>query len=204
MYDSGLTAAALITLVQAEADISTTIPTASYYRWINEVEQTLYTEIIKEFKSIVIDSPTSPVAMTAVTVGTTENQAIFEDIYKIYADGKEMQKAGITSTLSLKNAKSIWYKSGGAIGFMLAGNDTASEINVIYAVRPKLKAEADSPSQNIKLPAEFLELLCCRLRGEAYKLANEDGIAAKWLQDYNTYVEDFKKWVKNHNQGYGE
>jgi hypothetical protein len=204
MYNSGITAAALIALVQAEADISVTIPTDSYYRWINEVEQMLYTEIIREMKSATISSPTTPIALTSLTPAATEAQAIFEDVIKMYADGKEMQKSSLISSITLNGYKSIWYKNGAAIGFLMAGNDTASSISVVYVVRPKIKASADSPAQNIKLPAEFLELMCCRLRAEAYKLANEDNLAAKWLADYNNYVETFKVWVKSHNDGFGE
>lgn len=207
MYDSGITAESLVAMVQAEADISITIPTDSWYRWINETEQTLYTEIIKEYKSAKITSPTSPVAMTSIAPAATENQAIFEDIYKVYADGKELQKAkSLISGLSFKGYKSVWYKENDGIGFSLANNDTAAELTVIYAVRPALKAVADEthPSTDICLPIEFVELMACRLRGEAYKLANDDGQSGKWLADYNGYVENFKVWVKSHGAGYGE
>jgi hypothetical protein len=204
MYDSGTTAAALIALVQAEADISVTIASATWYRWINEVEQLLYTEIIKELKSIILTVSTSTISMASVTALSTEQQAIFEDIYKVYANGKELQKSSLISSISLSGYKSVWYKTGGNIGISLAGGDSATSVTIVYYVRPKLKASADSPAANIKLPTEFLEMMACRLRGEAYKLANDDGQSAKWLTDYNSYVETFKVWVTSHNAGYGE
>lgn len=200
MYDSGITAASLIAIVKAEADISVVVTDASYYRWLNEVEQMLYTEIIKELKVATISTPSSPVAMTEIAPAASESQAIVEDVIKIYADGNELSKASVISSVSLSGYARLWYKSGNTIGYSLPGSATADALTVIYYIRPKIKTGAE----NINLPVEFIELVACRLRGEAYKLANDDGMAAKWLNDYNGYVEQFKAWMKAKNIIYGE
>lgn len=207
MYVSGITTAAIISMVQSEADISVTIPDQSWLNWINETEQMLYTEIIRELKATTLTDQTSPIAITAIVPATGEGQAIFEDIQKIYGDGRELQKASIIS--ATKFNKSVWYKSGTAIGFNLASNATAASMKIIYCVRPALKVLVAGtpptlPTAKIALPPEFVELMACRLRAEAYKLANDDNIGAKWFASYNTYVEDFKVWVKKHDAGFGE
>jgi hypothetical protein len=53
------------------------------------------------------------------------------------------------------------------------------------------------------LPAEFIELAKAKLRGESYKYANEDGLAAKWLNDYNALLETFKVWVQSKSANFG-
>ena len=207
MYDSGITAAAIIEMVQSEADISVTIPDQSWLNWINETEQMLYTEIIRELRIATLTDPTSPINIADITPLPGEGQAIFEDIQKIYGDGRELQKS--TTISATKFNKSVWYKLGTAIGFNLSANATAASMKIIYCVRPALKVLVAGtpptlPTAKIALPPEFVELMACRLRGEAYKIANEDTQSGKWLASYNGYVEDLKVWVKKHDAGFGE
>ena len=46
-------------------------------------------------------------------------------------------------------------------------------------------------------------MLLSRLRGEIYKVSNEDALAAKWLADYNAELETFKVWAAQHGEVYG-
>ena len=54
------------------------------------------------------------------------------------------------------------------------------------------------------VPYEFIDIIKAKLRGEAYKLANEDALAAKWLQDYNAQLQDFAAWVQDKAAVFGE
>ena len=53
------------------------------------------------------------------------------------------------------------------------------------------------------VPMEWLDLVGAKMRGEAYKIANEDGLSAKWLNDYNTQLEYLKIWAAKRNERYG-
>ena len=53
------------------------------------------------------------------------------------------------------------------------------------------------------IPLEFIDLVKAKLRGEAYKLVNEDGIASKWLNDYNILLETFKLWITSKSSNFG-
>lgn len=55
----------------------------------------------------------------------------------------------------------------------------------------------------VPLPYEFVELVRCKLRGEAYKLINDDGVAAKWLAEYDVLLENFKTYIEIHRSKYG-
>lgn len=194
MFDSGMTANALISAVNNEIDVAITIENSSYIRWINEVEQMLYSEVIRERKTAVVENPENPV--TLPLPGTGEVQMRFEDIELVYADGVELTKSSMGNDV----LTDTYYKSGG--GLYINRTDVA-ELKIIYNVRPELKTAENINTKNIMLPYEFLELIISRLRGEAYKLANEDGLAAKWLADYNVLVETFKLWVENKRAKFG-
>jgi hypothetical protein len=47
----------------------------------------------------------------------------------------------------------------------------------------------------LRLPDSFSELMASRLRGELCKLMGDDNQSAKWLNDYNTYLDDFRQYI---------
>lgn len=196
MFDSGMTVTNLIAAVNNEIDVSITVGNDSYVRWINVVEQMLYGEIIKERKEIILEEPTSPITLTDIVPSTGELQMIFEDIVLIYADGVELKK----STLNDSIFPDTYYKADNKLS---VNRTDILELKVIYNVRPALKTVANIATDKIMLPYEFLELIASRLRGEAYKLANEDNLAAKWLADYNVAVETFRIWIENKTARFG-
>ena len=118
----------------------------------------------------------------------------FEDIYAIY-DGKiQLIKTSLTSGDIFPYT---YYKNGNDVGISASGN---GEYRVIYNVRPKVKTNTES---NVMLPIEFIDLAKAKLRGEAYKLANEDALAGKWINDYNVLLENFKAWVDDKTPAFG-
>ena len=207
MYDSNISAADLVSSVSEEVDISLTIPSSAWVRIINETEQKLYTDIIKEIRTVSLVSPVSPMFLPdTIPPDAGENQCIFEDIAKVYADGgkTELLKAGAIAEYATR--KNIYWKDGGKLAFRLVGDVSSDSMRVLYYVRPALKTVSDGviSSDHIALPVEFVEMMASRLRAEAYKIANEDSLAAKWMNDYNSYLEEFKEWTAMHNDIYGE
>lgn len=203
MYDSGTSCASLIESIKSETDISIDIPTEAWKRWINETEQLAYTEIIRLPKKAIIEDPVTPAEMTSIIPANGEKQPIFEDIIKFFAGKHELIKISLTGAEIYK--RNSYWNDGGRIGFNLIGDTPSDVLKVIYCVRPELKTiSSDTVSGNIMLPPEFIEMVAARLRGEAYKLANEDTLSAKWISDYNSYIENLKVWVTAHGAEYGE
>lgn len=203
MFDSGISVKDLIEeLKNTEVDIALDIPYGTYAIWLNALQQLLYTEVIKEQKkSTITGIINSPVKLSAIAVEPNENTPRFEDIHTIYADGVQLKKTTLTSGLVLLDT---FYKDNNNIGYNTKKAPT--ELTIVYIVKPALvttTSHGNINDVNIMLPVEFIDLVKAKLRGEAYKLANEDNLAAKWLNDYNTLLETFKAWIADKSANFG-
>ena len=97
--------------------------------------------------------------------------------------------------------------AAGMEGFYTVTNDMIllsdgknDRLRVIYLVRP-LRYHEESESTVIPLPDEFIPMLAARVRGEAYRLAGEDELAAKWLAVYNAGLADFYDYLAVRQKG---
>lgn len=204
MYDSGIAARTLISNVSSEADITIPIDSESWYRWINAVEQFVYTEILNEYTSVTLNYA----ELTNDTINlnndiTTANGCAapnFDDIIKIYADETELDRTSVISGLIFVDKPLYYTDYSGNIKMNLTGYP--ENIVIVYRLRPELKSSLTD--RNINIPIEFIDMLAARMRGEAYKIANEDNLSAKWLSDYNIQLESFKLWATRRNERYGE
>lgn len=203
MFDSKVTAKELIEEIRQEADISLEIPDENYIAWLNSLEQMLYSEIIKEQGKRMFDTDAAEfegvIGLANLDVPDGEDGMRFEDIHAVYRDGTQLIKSTLASGVLFPDT---YYKISGGIGFNLKETEV-DEIKVIYFVRPKLKTIENYNSANVMLPVEFIDLAKAKLRAEGYKLANEDNLAAKWINDYNVLVETFRAWVEGKRANFG-
>lgn len=202
MFDSGITASTLISDLKNEIDVALDIPDMQYVEWLNSTEQLLYTEIIKEQKAKELTPDTACVIDLAdIEVDSSEEKIRYEDIYAVFADTTQLKKTTLTSGHIFPDT---WFKTENKLGYSIAKN--ADTIKIIYFVKPKLKSVDDTDGitgGNVKIPIEFIDLIKAKLRGEAYKLANETASAAIWLNDYNSALENFKAWVSAKSPDFG-
>jgi hypothetical protein len=194
MFDSGISVQNLIDELKSEVDIALEIPDATYISWLDSLQQLLYTEIIKEQKKATITGMNNPIQLSSIIIDGTENAPRFEDIHAIYADGVQLIKSTVASGEIFPNT---FYKLDNNIGLHI--NSEPIEVTIVYIVKPAL-ATVDS---NVMVPVEFIDLVKSKLRGEAYKLANEDNLAAKWLNDYNVLLDTFKAWIAEKSSNFG-
>lgn len=207
MFDSGISAEDFIENLKSEVDIAVPISNASYVMWLNTVEQLLYTEYIKELTSYSVevkDCFPFPgfLTMSKIFIGEGEESPRFEDVYTVYADGVQLSKTTFASGEMV--FPHTYYKKSEGIG--ISGYDDINVLTVIYCTKPKLKTmdkNGNITGGNIMIPPEFLTLVSAYIRGEAYKIANEDAIAAKWINDYNVLLETFKMWIDKRKSNFG-
>lgn len=198
MFDSGMTALDLIEQIESEADIAAEVPQESFVRWLNTVEQLLYTEIIKEQSEVQITNVKSPVQLSSLDPVDGASPIRYEDIHAVFRDDIQLIESTLLSGEIFPDS---YYKVENALGLNLA--ELPKKIRIFYHVRPELKKIGNLSAQNVKIPPEFLELVAAKLRGEAYKSVNEDGLAAKWLNDYNILLETFKAWIAAKEPSFG-
>lgn len=221
MFDSGISVKELIEELNTEVDIALDIPNATYVQWLNSLQQLLYTEVIKEQKKATltyledglmqpyglgnfkVDYFTrSPIDLSMTLGGDYECQPRFEDIHAVYADGVQLIKSTLTSGVIFPDT--FFKNINNTMGFNT--ETLPSELTIVYIVKPALVTvtEVDEINDaNVMVPVEFIDLVKAKLRGEAYKLANEDNLAAKWLNDYNILLETFKAWISEKSSNFG-
>lgn len=204
MYDSGITAKNFIDSVKEESDITIVIPDASWYRWLASVEQILYTEVFKEYdvvkKDITDSSAEVTVSLADLPVASGCDSITFDDVIAVFMDYLELERSGETAALQYPE-KPLYYTDYS--GKLYARSPIyAEQMLIVYRKRPPIKT-ATSTTSHVMVPVEWLDLVGAKLRGEAYKIANEDGLSAKWLNDYNTQLESLKVWAAKRNERYG-
>ena len=203
MFDSGISAKALIAELQSEVDVALPITNSTYVTWLNSLLWLLYSAIIKEQNDLIITEPQEDVIQLAnLDVSDNEAPIRFEDIYAVYADTTQLIKTSITSGFVFPDC---FYKKGDNLAVKM--QKTPNFIKLIYHIKPKLiKVNENDEIQdgNVMIPIEFIELVKSKLRGEAYSLENEYGPASNWLNNYNILLENFKQWLSDKAQQFGQ
>ena len=199
MFDSGIKASALIEQIENEADIAIPIAKESYVSWLNALEQLLYTELIQEQGKIELDGVNgSVIGIDTLNVPNGENAVRFEDIHAIYADQTQLIESTVASGVIFPDT---YYKIGNDIGVNL--KKEPEKVKIVYFVKPELKTTDNISTLNVMIPVEFIDLAKAKLRGEAYKVANEGELAAMWINDYNVLLETFKAWLSGKQPEFG-
>ena len=199
MFDSGIKASALIEQIENEADIAIPIAKESFVSWLNALEQLLYTELIQEQGKIELDGVNgSVIGIDTLNVPNGENAVRFEDIHTIYADQTQLIESTAASGVIFPDT---FYKIGVDIGLNL--KKQPERVTIIYFVKPELKTTDNISTKNVMIPVEFIDLAKAKLRGEAYKVANEMELSAMWLNDYNVLLETFKAWLSGKQPEFG-
>lgn len=206
MFDSGISVKSLVSELKNEVDIAIPIPNASYVSWLTSLEQLLYSEYIQEQKEIEVEAPKdNAVKLSDLKHPDNESVIRFEDIYAVYAGDTQLIKTTLTSGSIFPDS---YYKKANDMGVSVT---TPEKLKIIYFVRPAIKKIDENVDEvneldntgNVMLPVEFIDLAKAKLRGEAYKIANEDALAAKWLNDYNVLLENFKAWLSGKAPEFG-
>lgn len=201
MFDSGVKAKSLIDSIKFEADIALPIASSTYLEWLSALEQLIYSEIIREQKAVTLNGTHDiPIDLSEIQPGEFEAPVRYEDIYTVYADEEQLIQSTVTSGVIFRDT---WYKTENNLGLNLS--KTPETIKIIYFVRPAIKKGSgeEIPDIPVFVPFEFLDMVRAKLLGEAYKMANEDGLAAKWINEYNVIMQTFQAWSVNHKANFG-
>lgn len=201
MYHSGVTVGELIVEMQEEVDIAGVVPDSAYYRWISSLEALLYSDVLLFDRQASLAAVDGFLDLSLLTVGEGERAVLFDDVRKVYLDGEELTRSGRVGAYQFDEEKSIYYPDENGIRVSVYGEGGDETYDIIWRVIPAPKT---GDGDEVMLPMEWLDMVMARLRGEAYKVANDDEQAAKWLGDYNTQLTSFREWAAVRGQRYGE
>jgi hypothetical protein len=201
MYHSGVTVGELIVEMQEEVDIAGVVPASAYYRWISSLEALLYSDVLLFDRQASLAAVDGFLDLSLLTVGEGERTVLFDDVRKVYLDGEELTRSGRVGAYQFDEEKSIYYPDENGIRVSVYGEGGDETYDIIWRVIPAPKT---GDGDEVMLPVEWLDMVMARLRGEAYKVANDDEQAAKWLGDYNTQLTSFREWAAIRGRRYGE
>ena len=203
MYNSGITVGTFITDLKSEVDISQEIGSSTILRWVSSLEQLLYSDIIlfEKYEDVtsIVDSQ-GHLYFSDLNVQSWEKYPDFDDILKVFCDGVELTKSGQIAGVQFYTDKQI-YVDNNSDGLEIFPFETPEKVEVMWRNKPAIKSDT---TEEIMVPYEWIEMVYAKLRGECYKLANDDVLAAKWLNDYNNQLESFKIWIAEHRKRFGE
>lgn len=225
MYDSGVTISQLIGDVKREVDVVIKVPSSVYADALNYVHQMVYGEIVQERglinyglntiwveelnkKDIIAVPNNNNPTTNHYKVEFDEQEGLdkirFEDITQVFFNGVELLKTELRECMLIPDTYSK-YGEGVVINVDTMTIDRYKYPNddilsFLYIKRPpQVRAIGNGfTSGNVMLPNEFIELAKSYMRGAAYKSANEDALAAKWISDFNNMLETFKVWMQAH------
>lgn len=204
MLYSTTTAAKILEIARGGADISVDVSDEEMLLWLNAMEQRLYSEIVREERMASIEEPEKDERITLSTIAHNEDEDAVSarDIVSVEADGAELERvSGGGGLIWHVGERPAWYDDGVSITISL--DRKPEELKIAYVVRPALFTMENKDTAFVHMVPEFLPMMVSRLRGELYRMANEDGLAAKWLSDYNQELNTFVEWAARHFGRYG-
>lgn len=180
-----------------EVDIQSAISSPRCARWINSLERLLYADVIKDYRTATVDFDGDKFNLVSGVK--------FDQIAKVYDEDEELVKCSPIAAHQFKGEKAIYWCEGDDCYAKLLRSGV-DELTVIYKAMPEPKVDGDGNvvDEFVSVPDEWIEMVLSKVRGEAYKLAGDDAQAAKWLNDYNTQLEQFKVWVSERQKWFGE
>lgn len=199
MFSASLTVGDLIDEVIDSVGLYTAHDRSVYLDTFNECISRLYTELIREVHSISATPLSSQVILASLApqVGAADLRG--SDIVGVQA-GKKPLRYLPPARFSLCSKNDCVYTLKGDVLLLAYPTTLGNTVSIFYLIRPTVYS-ATQEGVRIPFPDEFLPLLRARLRGEGYRLANEDTLAAKWLGEYNTLLEEFRLWLASTTAG---
>lgn len=187
-FSSGYLAKDIIDTLKEEIDVALPITDSTYVRLYNELIELLYGEIIK-------DTNVYEKTITDSVIANLEIKK--EHIKDVYYEDIQLSKGRAEQVGRIDN---IYYTDNDdRFCFSVTPKKESATLRIYYNYIPTRLENLDD-NKEIPLPFAFLELVTTKLRGEIYKLLNEDEQSAKWLNDYNNLLENFKAYVQSRKE----
>lgn len=189
MLHSSITVGRLLEQVEKDMGLYQEIDRTVYFDALNECLCRLYNEVIDERASALCVSDEGKIAYGNIPTVAGQDSVRQTDIRSVRYAEKPLQYLPPERFDAVKSTDGDFYTVK-RDGIYLTPTRSTTKLSVTYTVRPQRFGAGDL-NGGVPFPNEYLFLLRAKLRGEAYKLVNEDALAAKWLAEYNEGVAAF-------------
>lgn len=195
MFTSTTDVRTLLDETISEMGLYEEIPRATYRRVLNETIGRLYGEVVREEREVLCSPDVDgAVAISSVSLPSDNAPLREEDILGIHK-GSQVIHYLPPSHFHLVSSEDGNFYTVKDQSIRFTPTFTEHGMRVIYLCRPKPYSESDE-GRMLPIPDEYLSLLRAKLRGEIFKLANEDSLAAKWLGEYNAALPAFAAYCE--------
>lgn len=197
IYTSSYTGASLVDSVKAELEVIPLPADTAFTRWLSSLEQLAWSEVIRMKRVARVLAENGRLQLGGISVPQDEDAVCAADVCAVYVDGVQAMHGTAEESFLFSPETAVWHREGER-EIAVSGVREGAEAAVVYFVRPKRRVTLAAA---VPLPDEFIELAASRIKGEAYRAANEDVLAAKWLADYNQRLEAFQNWCDRRRNG---
>lgn len=199
IYSSSYTGASLVDSVKTELEIIPLPGDTAFTRWLSSLEQLAWSEVIRMKRVARLNNVNGSLHLDGINVPGDEDGVCAADVCTVYIDGVQAMHGTAEESFLFSPETAVWHREGER-EIAVSGVRDGAEATVVYYVRPERRSDLYAA---VALPDEFIELAASRLKGEAYRAANEDVLAAKWLADYNQRLDAFQSWCDRRRNGGG-
>ena len=189
MFICNTSAKTLLDETVEELRLYESIPRTTFRRVLNETLGRLYNEVVYEVREADGRSVSGEIALSSLPLTADSGSVREEDVLRVCHDGSALQYLPPRRfALVSGNDGNFYTVRDGKI--ILSPSLSDYTMQVSYLHRPRPYSEEDE-ERMLPMPEEYVSLVRAKLRGEIYKLANEDALSAKWLGEYNTILPAF-------------
>lgn len=174
------------------AELTGEIKLKNIVMWINEVEQMIYDDFIKN--PVTAKYTAFPVQITGNSSGVNFD---FRDIMRVFEYERELAR-GSGNTLVPHSYYVYSDSSGNQFLDIFPKQEYITEITVIYNNRPSPKTVNGAATEYIMLPDEWVRLTICYCKAKQCALFSDSETENRFVNEYNTLIEDFKTWIDTH------
>ena len=195
MFTSTTDVRTLLDETISEMGLYEEIPRATYRRVLNETIGRLYGELVREEREVLCSPDIDgAVAISSVSLPSDNAPLREEDILGIHKGSQVIHYLPPSRFHLVLDEDGNFYTVKDQ-SILFTPPFTGHGMRIIYLCRPKPYSESDE-GRMLPIPDEYLSLLRAKLRGEIFKLANEDSLAAKWLGEYNAALPAFAAYCE--------
>ena len=183
MFSGTTTAQTFLDDITQNLGLYEEFPRAVYRSVLNEAIGRLYTELVREEAEVTASPVDGVISLASLSLPQDNAPLREEDILRIRKGTQQIHRLAPHHFPLVQSEDGNFYTVQNK-KILFTPSYTGHTVHVTYLRRPLLY-DRNNEARALPIPDEYVPMIRAKLRGEMFKLANEDSLAAKWLGEYN-------------------